>query len=102
MQARATRAAASFGGLRLLRLFGFARARENAGQRVVAFVTRVLVDVRVDRDERQLAGERGCERRGILDGEAIHDLVLRDARESLGDHGVLRGAAEALLRTKVA
>ena len=84
-----TYSATSFGRLRRRFLLLRARAGEDSGQRVVAFVARVLVDLLVGRVHRDFAAERLRERVRILDREAIQDLVRTDAREALGHLQVL-------------
>src|SRR6188474_1481247 len=81
--------AREFSGLRRTLLLRFVlllpRPREDAGQRVVALVARVLVDVVVCPAQRHFTPPRLRVRRTVLDGELVEDFFLADAGEALGD-----------------
>src|SRR5687767_9457929 len=78
--------------------FFLARTRQDARQRVIAFVARVFVELLRRVVHRQLAAERLRERRRILDRELVENLLRRNAREALRHLEILLRATEAVLR----
>ena len=72
------------------------RARQNALQRVVTLVTRVLVNVARVTVEFQFTGKRHCKRIWIAYCICVDDLVYGDSPETLGDDRVFRRSSETL------
>src|SRR6185436_21117654 len=78
-----------------------ARAAQHAAKRVVALVACVFVDRFVRSDPRILSGPAPIPGRGMLEGEAIEQRLVVDAREAFDDVEVLARSAELSLSREV-